>query len=83
MTEKYQDIRRWIAALEGRARALLNAYGSARRQGYQVKAERCPKHADGCAWVQYGILAEHITWADEDPGLLAERMVATMLPKGP
>jgi hypothetical protein len=82
MTDNGQDVRRWITAFERRARALLVAHGTARRQGYQVRAQPCPRHADGCVWVQYGVLAEHVAWAEEEPGRLAERLVATLPPRG-
>ena len=84
MTSTYQDVRQWIVAFESRARALLAAHGRGRgRDGYRIKAEKCSKHGDACVWVLYGVLVEHVTWAEEDPCLLAARLVDTMLPKQP
>jgi hypothetical protein len=81
MAGAFTTLKDWSVAFENAAWSLLATYIAGEDgESYCVGAEPCPKHGPGCAQVVYGMLLDHVEWAGEDPSLLAERLVATMLP---
>jgi hypothetical protein len=82
MAGAFTSLKDWSVAFENAAWLLLAGHaGGENADSYRVCAEPCPKHRPGCAQVVYGMLLDHVEWAGEDPCLLAERLVATMLPR--
>ena len=71
----------WIVALENAAWSLLADWVIGQDEdSYRVYAEPCDKHGPRCARVVYGMLLDHVCWQEENPGELAGRLVATMVP---
>ena len=78
----YPSLKDWQVALEATARALVEQqFRPALRDSCLVSAEPCPQHGPACARVTYGMLRSHFSWAEENPLRLAERLIATMLPR--
>jgi hypothetical protein len=82
MAGAFTTLKDWSVAFENAAWSLLATYiAGGDGESYRVSAEPCPKHGPGCVQVIYGMLLDHVAWAGEDPCRLAQRLVATMLPR--
>jgi hypothetical protein len=76
------DLKHWVVAFDKAALEFLAQHpGVSDPARYTWHLTPCAKHGESCVAVVYGVALEHFRWADEDPAALAERLLATMLPK--